>query len=262
MRLRAGARTAVGKVRKHNEDSMACEPGLGLFVVCDGMGGEAAGEVASQLAIKTILETVNGADTSPPPTPSEEHKGFQPRTLRLAAALERSNQAIYEQAQHDVHQTGMGTTAVSAWLENNQASLAHVGDSRAYLWHGGQLEQLTRDHSLVEEQVRAGIITREQSLESDKQNILLRALGKEPAVEVELGERQLQPGDYLLLCSDGLTRMVSERELSDTIGRLRDPQPIADRLVERAVENGGVDNVTAVVVEVGGPSWWQRLFGG
>lgn len=261
MQLRAGARTDVGKVRKHNEDSYACDPKLGLFVVCDGMGGEAAGEVASQIGIKTIVETLNGAESSPPP--AQKPEGFRPRTAQLGAALERSNRAIYDQAQQILHQIGMGTTVVSAWVEDNMASLAHVGDSRAYLWHDGQFEQLTRDHSLVEEQVRAGLITREQSLESDKQNILLRALGKEPEVEIELGERYLKPGDYLLLCSDGLTRMVPDKVLAETIGHVRDPQRIADHLVELAVQNGGVDNITAIVVEMGSQrkSWWQRIFG-
>jgi len=256
MRLRVGAATHVGRVRALNEDAHALREDQGLFVVCDGMGGEAAGEVASRMAVDTILEQLNGGPRDAAAGPDDD--GYLPATSRLAEAVRRSNQIIYDQAQQDDRQAGMGTTVVGAWVEHNVASLAHVGDSRAYLWHAGNLEALTSDHSLVEAQVRAGLIDREQSLKSADQNVLLRALGREPEVDVELNEVPVQAGDYLLLCSDGLTRMVPEPAMADVIARRREPQPICDDLIDVANRNGGADNVTVIVVEVEG-GWWRRF---
>jgi len=259
MRLRVGACSDKGRVRSINEDAYACDPSKGLFVVCDGMGGEAAGEVASQLAIETIVHAINNPDST---TASEDttESGFHRTTRRLASAIKLSNQAIYEESQKNAERAGMGTTVVGTWVHNGVASLAHVGDSRAYLWRQGSFEQLTRDHSLVEEQVKAGLLTREQSLHSKQQNILLRALGREEEAEVELAELPLLARDYLVLCSDGLTRMVDDATLADTIATLKDPQKICDSLVALANQNGGEDNITVVVVQVCADSLWQRLW--
>ena len=251
MHLLAGAATDIGRVRVHNEDAYASLEEHGLFVVCDGMGGEEAGEVASQMAIDTIVSTLQDGSPDVPQDPD----GFRPRTSRLGAAVRRSNQWIYDAAQKDVRQARMGTTVVGAWIDEDIVSLAHVGDSRAYLWQRGRLEPLTSDHSLVEMQVKAGILTREGALQHQDQNVLLRALGRDPDVDVELTEVPVQAGDYLLLCSDGLTRMVPEPEMSSTIADVRDPQQICEVLIEAANRNGGADNVTVVVVEVVG-GWW------
>jgi protein phosphatase len=257
MRLRVGAATDIGRVRDINEDAFAVRVERGLFIVCDGMGGAAAGEVASRLAVDTVVEHLNRAtDLDGAPAASD---GYLPRTRRLADAVREANQRICDQAEEHPLQSGMGTTIVSAWVSEDIVSLAHVGDSRAYLWHGGRLEALTRDHSLVEAQVRAGLLDREKSLQSADQNILLRALGREPDVEVELSEAPVQRGDYLLLCSDGLTRMVPEPALAETLSRQRDPQRMCDDLIAVANLNGGADNITAVVVEVVG-GWWRRLW--
>lgn len=258
MRLRAGVATNVGLVRELNEDAYGFRPEQGLFVVCDGMGGAPAGEVASQIAVDTILEQLSASarGASRSTSPGER---YLPQTSDLVGAVCRSNQFIYSQAQTDRRQAGMGTTVVGAWIEHNIASIAHVGDSRAYLWHDHHLEPLTRDHSLVESQVHAGLLDRDQSLRSEQQNILLRALGREPEVEVDVNEVTVQPGDYVLLCSDGLTRMISEQDLAETIERWRDPQRICESLVEAANTNGGRDNITVVVVEVVG-NWWRRFW--
>jgi serine/threonine protein phosphatase PrpC len=241
----------------------------GLFVVCDGMGGCPAGEVASQMAVETILARLNEPAQETAASRAADEQGYRSQTNRLAEMVRRSNHFIYDQAQKDPSQAEMGTTIVGAWIAQHIASVAHVGDSRAYLWHNDQLEPLTRDHSLVEAQVRAGLLNRDESLQSDQQNILLRVLGREPEVEVELSEVPVQPGDYVLLCSDGLTRMVPEPALAHAIFRLRDPQRICDYLVAAANSNGGADNITVVVVEVIGGGWtrlwnhWRRqLFGG
>jgi serine/threonine protein phosphatase PrpC len=258
MHLRVGAATDTGRVRQLNEDAYASRAALGLFVVCDGMGGAASGEVASRLAVECLIDHLNGAGQEAADAGSARAAGYRPRTIRLGEAVREANQRVYDRAQQNASDAGMGTTLVSAWIAEDIASLAHVGDSRAYLWRNDALEPLTQDHSLVDAQVRAGLITREEGLHSTQQNVLLRALGLEPEVEVDLDEVPLRAGDYLMLCSDGLTRMVAEPELAGAIARLRDPQRICDNLIETANRNGGVDNTTVVVVEVQG-GWWQRL---
>jgi protein phosphatase len=259
MHLRAGAATDRGRVRKKNEDVYVVRVDEGLFVVCDGMGGCQAGEVASRMAADAVLDELNGAAYEPS-APACDAGGYLAQTSRLADAVRRSNQIIYDRAQHDPERAGMGTTIVGAWISDNVASVAHVGDSRAYLYRGRNLEPLTRDHSLVEVQVQAGLITRDQSSRSAYRNILLRALGRTPEVDVEVTEVPVRNGDYLLLCSDGLTRMVAEDAVADAIVELRHPQRICNHLIDEANHNGGRDNITIVVVEVQG-AWWQRVAG-
>jgi protein phosphatase len=257
MRLQVAAATDTGRVRDLNEDVFRLKVDQGLFVVCDGMGGELAGEVASDLAATSIVDHLDGLDHSAT-RHVDGNSRLLPQTRRLGDAVRWSNQSVFRQAQQHPEQSQMGTTVVTAWVTNQIVSVAHVGDSRAYLWHQGSLEALTRDHSLVEAQVAAGIIDRSQSLQSEHQNVLIRALGREPEVEVDLNEAAVQSGDYLILCSDGLTRMVPEQALSDAITRLRDPQQICDYLIRAANDNGGADNVTVVVVHL--PlAWWRRL---
>ena len=257
MRLQVGAATDTGRVRDQNEDAFRLRADQGLFVVCDGMGGGPAGEVASELAATSIVEQFEGREASTTHG-SAGANGYLAQTGRLGDAVRRSNQDVFRQAQQNVDQAEMGTTVVSAWVNDRIASVAHVGDSRAYLWHRGSLEALTRDHSLVEAQVAAGTLDRDASLRSEEQNVLVRALGREPDVEVDLTEVAVQPGDYLLLCTDGLTRMVPEQALADAIAHLREPQKICDHLIGAANDRGGKDNVTVIVVHL--PfSWWRRV---
>jgi serine/threonine protein phosphatase PrpC len=247
MRLKVGAATSVGRVRPINEDAFLARAEQGLFVVCDGMGGAAAGEVASRLAVETIGAALRE-------TPADEPKaGYLPRTSYLGRAIEQANRAIFERAKRDAEESGMGTTVVGAWIDDNVVSLAHVGDSRAYLSNRSGLDAVTTDHSLVEAQVKAGLIDREQSLQSEHQNVLLRALGRDPEVDVELSEVPVAPGDRLLLCSDGLTRMVADTALAAALDRFRgNPQGACDHLIAAANESGGPDNITVIVVEVQG----------
>lgn len=258
MRLLVGAATDVGRVRQQNEDVLELRAAKGLFIVCDGMGGALAGEVASGLAARTIVAELNGRGPANGGPPADGDAGCLPKTSRLAEAVRRSNQVIYEQAQREPGQAGMGTTVVGVWIADGVASVAHVGDSRAYLWRHGDLAPLTRDHSLVEAQVQAGILDRQASLAAEHQNVLLRVLGREPQVDVEVNEVPVQPGDYVLLCSDGLTRMVPDSMLADAILLCRDPQRICDYLVDQANGYGGADNITVVVVKVE-RQWWARL---
>jgi protein phosphatase len=256
MRFDASAATDTGRVRKLNEDSFACLPDSGLFVVCDGMGGAAAGEVASQLAVQSIVDSFaqDHADTT--------DDDYRPATRQLLEAVKRANAAVYARARDDERHAGMGTTVVAVSIRDNIASVAHMGDSRAYLLQSGRFEPLTRDHSLVEEEVRAGVLDRESSLQAEHQNVLLRAVGAEPEADVELSEVPVQDGDYLLLCSDGLTRTVSEADMQNAIATLRDPQRICDRLIADANANGGPDNVTVIVVHVAKRKGWLGWGGG
>jgi len=250
MRLRVGARTHVGRVRQLNEDVYLLQAGKGLFVVCDGIGGGPSGELASRMAGDTIVARLAPAnvdvDADAIVTAPKRPDRYLPRTSMLAEAVRCSNQRVYDTARADRRHAGMGSTVVSAWIAKNVASIAHVGDSRAYLWYAGRLVALTCDHSLASANV------------NDQEDSLVRALGREPEVDVDLTEVPVRGGDYLVLCSDGLTRMVPEGVMAQVIRELRDPQRICDRLVDIANGNGGVDNITVVVVQVLG-NWWQRL---
>lgn len=256
MRLRVGAATSTGRVRERNEDVYVLRATQGLFVVCDGMGGGPDGEVASRIAAETIVQQLAGdARQTAADYGSCE---YLPHTHLLAAAVRASNGILYRHSREDPRRTGMGTTVVGAWLSDHIASVAHVGDSRAYLWHDGRLQPLTRDHSLSEALAGEGLGPRDVGVADDQQDTLVRVLGGEPDVEVDLKEVPVQRGDYLLLCSDGLTRMVCESAMSRTIARIRDPQRICDALIDAANANGGMDNITVVVVEVVG-GWRQWL---
>ncbi len=252
MRLRVGAASDVGRIRPHNEDAFEARIEQSLFVVCDGMGGAASGEVASRLAVETMVEQLTGNGQAMIAAGGAGAHGYLPRTSMLAEAVRLSNRRIYDHAQTDPSHAGMGTTLVGVWIGENIASLAHVGDSRAYLWRDQRFEPLTRDHSLVEEQVRLCMLNREQSLHSLDQNVLLRALGPEPEVDVEVDEVPVQAGDYLLLCTDGLTRMVTDEALAEAIARLRDPERICRDLIDTANGHGCPDNITVVVIEMQG----------
>ena len=248
MRLRVGAATSVGMMRPINEDAYLAKSDQGLFVVCDGMGGAAAGEVASRLAVDTIGACLNGGDDDDATT--DVKSAYHARTIRLGEALRKANLAIIARARGDEAHAGMGTTVVGAWVDDGVVSVAHVGDSRAYLATAAGFESVTSDHSLVEAQVQAGLIDREQSLKSEHQNVLLRALGRDADVVIDLTEVTVAAGDRLLLCSDGLTRMVQDAQLAGALERFRgDPQGACDHLIEAANNAGGPDNITVVVVE-------------
>jgi serine/threonine protein phosphatase PrpC len=257
MHLRVGAGSDRGRVRTLNEDAYMLRADEGLFVVCDGMGGAPAGEVASQMAVDAIEQQVHAAAPAASEPSTQDGGQYLPHTRKLAAAVRWSNAFIYDQAQKDPRQSGMGTTVVGAWIREHVASVAHVGDSRAYLWRGDQLEPLTRDHSLIEAHRAAGLAT-EETEAAEHLNILVRVLGREPDVDVEVSEVLVQPGDYVLLCSDGLTRMVSESAMARAIREYREPQRICNSLITEANGNGGADNITVVVVEVA-DRWWRRL---
>ena len=229
-----GSRTDVGYVREHNEDSLIVAPPL--YVVCDGMGGHAAGEVASEIAVNVI------ASNAP---------AF-PDATALGQAVEEANLAILRAAHEGVGRAGMGCTCTAAMIENERLVIAQVGDSRAYLLHQGRLQQLTRDHSLVADLVESGQITPAEARIHPKRSVITRALGSDPHTQPDLFEINVETGDRLLLCSDGLSSMIEDDEIEDILARTADPQLAASQLVNAAIAAGGLDNVTTVVVDVTG----------
>ena len=248
MEIVSGGVTDVGRVRTNNEDTYQILDSLNLYVLSDGMGGEAHGEVASALAVETIVKYCQEANEDTNVTLLGTPDNFGERTRRLQSAVRQANLNIFESAQKNPAQRGMGATVTAVWADQDKLSVAHVGDSRAYLLRTGNLQQLTSDHSLVAEQVRRGIITPQQAEESEMQSVLLRALGAHPDVEVDVDEVGVYSGDVLLLCSDGLTRMVTEPEIAGTLQAETRPATAAQKLVDLANERGGLDNITVVVV--------------
>jgi serine/threonine protein phosphatase PrpC len=251
LHIQAGARTDLGRVRKNNEDCYAMDSSLQLYVLSDGMGGEAHGEVASKLAVETVLTHCRQSENSrATPIFGESSPEVSERTNRLASAIHLANRRVFETAASNEEQKGMGATIVAAWVDGQRLSIAHVGDSRAYLLRGGAMEQLTADHSLVAEKVRVGILTPQEADASEMQSVLTRAVGTTDAVEVDTDEQVLLVGDFLLLCSDGLTRMVTDPEIASTLLTSGSAQESAERLVDLANDNGGVDNVSVIVLQV------------
>lgn len=251
LRLDVAQLTDVGRKRPHNEDNMAyvipkdaqvmAKKGA-LFVVADGMGGHAAGEVASEIAVETISSAYYQDDNN------------EDMTASLLHAIKRANALIHQRAAENMMRSGMGTTCVAAALRGSTAYIANIGDSRAYMIRAGQVRQVSQDHSWVEEQVRAGLLTREQARSHAQRNVITRSLGTQSDVDVDIFTEQVFEGDTLLLCSDGLSGQITDDDLRTIIGKYT-PQESVYRLVERANENGGPDNITAIVIRVVEPGW-------
>lgn len=251
LHIQSGARTDLGRVRKNNEDCLSVDTALQLFVLSDGMGGEAHGEVASNLAVQAVLTHCRQAENSrTTPIFGEPSPDISERTNRLASAIHLANKKVFETASANPEQQGMGATIVAAWVDGQKLSIAHVGDSRAYLLRSGALEQLTADHSLVAEKVRVGILTPQEADASEMQSVLTRAVGTMPSVEVDTDEQALLVDDCVLLCSDGLTRMVTDPEIASTLLTSGSAQEAADHLVDLANEYGGVDNISVIVLRM------------
>lgn len=249
MTMEFGARTDRGRVRETNEDSLRCAPESGLFVLSDGMGGQASGEVASRLATETVLAHCLEAEANPAlPLIGERIHGVSEVSNRLASAVRVANGVVHQASQLNPAHQGMGATVVAAWFRKDRMSLAHVGDSRVYRLRSGALEQLTSDHSFVAEQVRRGLMTAQEAAHSQLQNVLMRALGIDPEVEPDVSEELLIEGDTYLLCSDGLTRDLSDPQIADVLMANDDPEEAADRLIGLANRAGGGDNISAIVV--------------
>ena len=249
MELEFEAVTDVGRLRTANEDSYAVLPELGLFAVADGMGGQAAGEVASKTALDCIVEFVRqSAEQADITWPVPYEPSLSLNENRLHAAVTLANMGVRRAAEENAALAGMGTTAVCALDGGDRVVLAHVGDSRAYLLRGGVLERLTRDHSWVGEQIDRGVLSEGQAREHPLRNVVTRALGVGAKVEVELSSSELRAGEMLLLCSDGLTSMVSDAQIGGLLERCgHDLGACVRALVSEANRQGGHDNITVVL---------------
>lgn len=258
-------RTDPGMVRGHNEDAVFANPNQGLAILADGMGGYNAGEVASGMAttlLSTEFETAFNL-TEPYQTDSGTGKPFAHRCIVDKVAA--SNSAIFSAAESQPQYAGMGTTLVMALFYDNQVTVAHIGDSRLYRLRGTEFGAITRDHSLLQEQLDSGMISLEEARHSQNKNLVTRALGVDPEVETEIHDYEVLPGDIYLLCSDGLNDMVEDEEIQLTLQMLGANLDLAaTQLIQMANDNGGRDNISVILVKVlrefpAARGWWHKL---
>jgi protein phosphatase len=248
--LETVSRSDAGMVRSHNEDSVYLNPALGLAVLADGMGGYNAGEVASGMVTTLLgseLEKAFSRQESHLPENDGQHRAHK----LLEQEIARANHAVYQAAQSQPQYAGMGTTLVMALFYDNSMTVAHIGDSRLYRLRGEEFLQITRDHSLLQEQIDSGILTPEQARHSQNKNLVTRAVGVDPSVEAEIRDYATSPGDIYLLCSDGLNDMVEDEEIGMTVQMLSaNLELAATQLVQMANDNGGRDNVSVILVRI------------
>lgn len=264
--LDIAVKTDCGRVRPNNEDSVFADAGLGVIVLADGMGGNNGGEVASGMATALLSNSLAGIMMNCALEENQQHFSNELLRERLIREIEAVNQAIFNVSLSEVHYAGMGTTLVVACFHHNRMLVAHVGDSRLYRLRNARLEQLTRDHSLLQEYLDSGAMRADDVRLLECRGLLTRALGVAPWVEMDLAEHDLHPQDIVLLCSDGLTDMVPDDLIQDIlIASGESPQLAAELLVRTANERGGVDNISVAVLRVRGEftlpeGWWQKLW--
>ena len=249
MRITSCGITDVGVKRTNNEDNYLINDELSLYVVCDGMGGHAGGEFASAIAVNTVEEVLSGTVVTPEMEAARADGEVEFAREKLRYAVRLAGKRIFEKAAAEPEYHGMGTTCLVLWFDRNNAYVAHVGDSRGYLVREGRIEQLTEDHSLVNERIRAGLLTPDQARTHKLKNVITRSLGYLEGVEVDLPLRALRRGDRFLLCSDGLSNLVDPADIGETARSLA-PQEACRRLIQLACERGGDDNITAIIARV------------
>jgi protein phosphatase len=263
--LEVASATHTGMVRAHNEDAIATDPTIGLAVLADGMGGYNAGEVASGIAVALITSEMRQAISDTGLLSLGQGDGDAQATRLLRNIIAKTNASIFESANSQPQYAGMGTTLVVALFRDNRLSVAHIGDSRLYRLRDDRLEQITRDHSLLQEQIDSGMLTKEAARRSHNKNLVTRALGIELEVETEVHTYDAQSGDIYLLCSDGLNDMVEDEDIELTLNAMGANLPLAaNQLVQMANDNGGRDNVSVVLVMVlrefpAADTWLQRV---
>ena len=250
-KLRCVGLTDTGKVREHNEDTIAYDGDMGLLVLADGMGGYNAGEVASGIAVKTIFNLVRESVEREDLTIGDKATGLSRPSIILRDAIHRANKIIYQTARTQPQCEGMGTTVVGALFFDNRISIAHVGDSRMYRLRKDAFEQLTMDHSLLQELVDRGFYSQAEAQRATNKNYVTRALGVEPTVEVEVHEQPVQKGDFFVLCSDGLSDMVEDDDIHLTMSTFSASlETVAKQLIQLSNDNGGRDNVSIILAQV------------
>jgi protein phosphatase len=258
--LRGTGLTDVGITRGHNEDSFHVDNNASLFVVADGVGGQNAGEVASRMSVEVISSHFSKSREDSVPFVGKPEESFSDETNRLASSIRLANQVVHESSRSNPSLKGMGSTAVAVTITGKgMLGIAHAGDSRAYLIRSGGIFQLTNDHSLVAEQVRQGLITEEEAQNSKVKNVITRALGAADEIEVDIDEQPLEDGDMVLLCSDGLTNMVDDETILKIIEDNATMEDACRRLIKLSNDNGGKDNITAVLVTAEKKGLFQRL---
>lgn len=258
-------RTDPGMVRGHNEDAVFADPKLGLAILADGMGGYNAGEVASGMATTLLATELEAAFNAIAPyvVDAETGKPFAHRCLVNKVAT--TNSSIYNAAQSQPQYAGMGTTLVAALFYDNRVTVAHVGDSRLYRLRNEVLAPITRDHSLLQEQIDSGMISPEEARHSQNRNLVTRAVGVDPEVDTEISDRPVQIGDIYLLCSDGLNDMVADEDIQLTLQMLNSNLELAAmQLIQMANDNGGRDNISVILVKIlhdfpATKGWWSRF---
>ncbi|CAG0941909.1 PPM family protein phosphatase [Gammaproteobacteria bacterium] len=250
-KIRAAQLTDVGRVREHNEDAIGANLDTGLLVLADGMGGYNAGEVASGIAVRTVLEFVGEACRREDRSALDAESRLMRQSIILRDAVARANKIIHQTAKSQPQCDGMGTTIVALLFHDNRVSIAHVGDSRIYRLRRGRFEQLTMDHSLLQELVDRGYYSQEEAARSTNRNYVTRALGVEPAVQVEVQEDHALPGDIYLMCSDGLPDMVEDEDIHLTISTFNaNLEVVGQQLIQLSNDHGGKDNVSVILAQV------------
>ena len=251
MKIRSAGLTHVGMKRTHNEDSLCLLAEYSLYAVADGMGGHSSGEVASRMAVETISSFFKMTTRDEEATwPFKEEKNLRYDENRLVAGIKWSNRRIYEAAARDPKYKGMGTTIVTAFFTQGGAYLGHVGDSRGYRIRGGKIEQITEDHSLLNDYIKANKLTPEEIEHFPHKNVIVRALGMKELVQVDVNRLDPKPDDVYLLCSDGLTGMVSDPEIVKIVTEANDVKLACKGLVDAANASGGTDNITVVLIQL------------
>jgi PPM family protein phosphatase len=254
----------VGRTRAHNEDSIAIDEKLQLVALADGMGGYQAGEVASKIAIDVVINEITESKlTEKDIARIDPETGTSIAMRRLRSAIEKANNRICSVSREREELDGMGTTIVAACFYDGRVGIAHVGDSRCYRWRDGMLTQLTRDHSLVQEQIEKGILTEDEANASPQKNLITRALGIDALAQADTQEFRTRPGDVYLLCSDGLSDMIEQSVMQQEIERGDTLESAVKRLVDAANAAGGRDNISVILARVGAPiedgQWWQKF---
>lgn len=252
LKVKAGGQTDVGMKREYNQDQVLVDPELGIFAVADGMGGHAAGEVASKAAIEALRDFVRKTQDDKSFTwPFGARPELSPNENILVSAVKLANREVCAMAEKNQEYLGMGTTLAVVFMPEDEVHIVHVGDSRVYRLREGALEVLTQDHSWVNEQVQRNIISEDEARQHRWRNVITRALGNNDAVEVDLQTVEPQPGDIYLVCSDGLTGMVDDMKIAEVLGEMAgDPEAACRELVRLSNEAGGQDNISVVVVRL------------
>ncbi|MEQ8237350.1 MAG: Stp1/IreP family PP2C-type Ser/Thr phosphatase [Syntrophomonadaceae bacterium] len=235
--MKVAAITDLGLHRKRNEDRYWIDMERGIFIVCDGMGGHRGGDVAAKMTIETMQQNLLFTD-------------YEKLIPVLLASIEKANQVVYEKGRSDPELFEMGTTITAAVIQDKRLTVAHVGDSSLFRFHQGQLGKITRDHTLAERLRQEGLVEASDMAVNRYKHVLTRAVGVDPQVDIDLIQMEVLTGDWILLCTDGLTDMISDREIAQEIRSGLEPQDLARKLVDQALQKGGFDNITVVLISI------------